>query len=207
MNKRHPILFPLVFIILHSSFRICSAGCVIQAQPAVAATGLVVTQFAVPVAVPQYAVPVAPQSFVQYGGSAVMPQSAAQQSTSSNDTVEDRIAAKILARLTSAGVIKPEALPSVVSKACVQCHGGPVPKAGLDLSDVRRIGPDERLAAINRITADDAAKRMPPAGSGVKLTPEEAGRLLHEISSAPYAAQSPAPVPRQPAPAPAPAKQ
>ncbi|HWC88697.1 MAG TPA: c-type cytochrome domain-containing protein [Pirellulales bacterium] len=174
---------------------------------------LVVTQFAVPVAVPQYAVPVAPQSYVQYGGGAVVPAPAGRQATGANDTAEDRIAAKILARLTSAGVIKPEAIPSLVSKTCAGCHSGPQPKAGLDLSTLQTLGPDVRLKCIGRVLSDDPGQRMPPASSGKTPSAEDLGRLLQELSTRGQepgvagGANAPqpqaAPVPASPAPAPA----
>lgn len=155
------------------------------------ATGIVVTQFAVPVAVPQYAIPVAPQSYVQYGGGQISPVPSGNQPTGTNDTAEDRIAAKILARLTSAGVIKPEAIPSLVSKTCAGCHSGPQPKAGLNLSDLRTLSPDAKLKSIGRVLADDELQRMPPATSGKKLSAEDIGRLLQELSAARLPAAAP----------------
>jgi hypothetical protein len=171
---------------------IAGARCAVGGCAVPAAAGIVVTQFAVPVAVPQYAVPVAPQSYVQYGGGQIAPAPSGSQPTNSNETVEDRIAAKILARLTSAGVIKPEALPSLVSKTCATCHSGPRPKAGLDLSDARTLTPELKLTAINRVLADDEAQRMPPPASGAKLSPEDIGRLLQELSTAPRLPAAPA---------------
>ncbi|HEY5313330.1 MAG TPA: c-type cytochrome domain-containing protein, partial [Pirellulales bacterium] len=128
--------------------------------------------------------------------------------------VEDRIAAKILARLTSAGVIKPEAIPSLVSKTCAGCHSGPQPKAGLDLSDLRTLAPDVRLKCIGRVLSDDPSQRMPPASSGKTLSAEDLGRLLQEFAAraqAPRGAggangSQPPPVPPPASPAPAPAE-
>ncbi|HEX3658641.1 MAG TPA: hypothetical protein VHV55_22810 [Pirellulales bacterium] len=206
-------VFVFLFIIHHSYFIISSAhaGCGF-AQPVVQ-QNLVVAQFAVPVAVPQYVVPIAPQSYVQYGGGAVMPAPAGRQATGGNDTAEDRIAARILARLTSAGVIKPEAIPSLVSKTCAGCHSGPQPKAGLDLSNLQALSPDIRLKCIGRVLSDDTSQRMPPVSSGKTLSAEELGRLLQEFSShgqesggtsgANAQPSPPAAVPAGPAPAPA----
>lgn len=186
----------VLFIIHHSSFIIpASAGCGACATATVAApaaTNFVVTQFAVPVAVPQYVVPIAPQSFVQYGGFGAsayssggqMPAPAGRQPTSSNETLEDRIAAKIVARLTSSGVLSPEAVPSLVSRTCAGCHSGAQPKGGLDLSDVRKLAAEVRLKCVGRVLTDDPNQRMPPTSSGKNLNADELGRLLQELSAA-----------------------
>ncbi|HEX4132466.1 MAG TPA: c-type cytochrome domain-containing protein [Pirellulales bacterium] len=145
----------------------------------VAATGLVVTQFAVPVAVPQYTVPVAPTSFVQYGG---------QLSASSGITteaLEDRIVAKVLKGLQASGTIKAAAAPSLVGRACATCHGATNPKAGLSLAATTALTADERLKSISRVLADDPQLRMPPSSSGIKLSAEELGKLLQELSQVP----------------------
>jgi hypothetical protein len=204
------IAFP--FIIHHSDFIIASASAGCGFAPAVVQQNLVVTQFAVPVAVPQYVVPVAPQSYVQYGSGAIMPTPAGRQATGGNDTAEDRIAAKILARLTSAGVIKSEAIPSLVSKNCAGCHSGPQPKAGLDLSNPRTLGADVKLKCIGRVLADDQTQRMPPVSSGKTLSAEDLGRVLQELSVSNQdsggagGANSPLPQPTPIPPGPAPAE-
>lgn len=140
----------------------------------VASGGLLVTQFAVPVAVPQYVAPVAPQSYVQYGSG---------YSTSSLDSLEDRIAAKVLKGLQSAGVGTTAATgTTLVARNCVRCHSGAKPQAGLDLSDSTKLGADDRLRAIRAVLADDATKRMPPASAAIKLSAEDTGKLLQELS-------------------------
>lgn len=139
--------------------------------------GLVVTQFAVPVAVPQYAAPVAPPSYVQYG---------AGYSTSSTESLEDRIAAKVIQGLQAAGTLRAaSAAPTLVARNCSKCHSGPTPKGKLDLSIPTKLAADDRLRAIRAVLADDEAQRMPPAASGVKLSAEELGKLLQELSQSP----------------------
>jgi hypothetical protein len=139
--------------------------------------GLLVTQFAVPVAVPQYAAPVAPPSYVQYGTG---------YSTSSTESLEDRIAAKVIQGLQATGTLRPAALPpTLVARSCSKCHSGPTPKGKLDLSDASKLAAADRLRAIRAVLADDETQRMPPVTSGVKLSAEELGKLLQELSQSP----------------------
>ena len=146
-------------------------------QTTVVTGGLLVTQFAVPVAVPQYAAPVAPPSYVQYG---------AGYSTSSTESLEDRIAAKVIQGLQAAGSLRPaNPAPTLVAKNCAKCHSGATPKGNLDLSAPAKLAADDRLRAIRAVLADDEAQRMPPATSGVKLSAEELGKLLQELSQSP----------------------
>ncbi|HWB00750.1 MAG TPA: c-type cytochrome domain-containing protein [Pirellulales bacterium] len=143
-------------------------------------TGLVVTQFAVPVAVPQYAVPVAPTSYVQYGGAAT--SAVSSNSNLSTEALEDRIAAKVLQGLRASGEIKPFATPSIVGRVCGGCHGATDPKGGLSLAHLETLSCDDRLKCIARALADDDQSRMPPVASGIKLAPDELGKLLQELS-------------------------
>ena len=139
--------------------------------------GLLVTQFAVPVAVPQYAARVAPPSYVQYG---------AGYSTSATETIEDRIAAKVIQGLQAAGTLRPAAVgPTLVTQNCSRCHSGPTPKGKLDLSLPSKLSADDRLPRHPRVLADDEAQRMPPAASGVKLSADQLGKLLQELSQSP----------------------
>ncbi|MBS0207794.1 MAG: hypothetical protein JSS27_02470 [Planctomycetes bacterium] len=148
---------------------------VVVASATAVPAGVVVTQFAVPVAVPQYAVPVAPQSYVQYGGQV--------GAATPLEGLEDRIAAKVVRNLQAAGVNSALAAPpSLIAKHCGSCHSGATPKAGLDLTSLAALGETQRLSCIARVLADDASQRMPPAASGAKLTAEEVGRLLQELS-------------------------
>jgi mono/diheme cytochrome c family protein len=147
------------------------------AQPALVPSGLIVTQFAVPVAVPQYAIPVAPQSYVQYGGHVGATAPAL-------DALEDRIVARVLQGLRDANA-QDSAVPrrpSLVVKHCGACHAGPEPKAELDLSDLSSLDASRRLECVSRVLSDDPAQRMPPAASATRLSAEDVGRLLQELS-------------------------
>ena len=138
------------------------------------------TQFAVPVAVPQYVVPVAPQSYVQYG------MGASGYSTTSQESLEDRIAAKVIRGLQASGGLKALAEPpTLVSRNCTSCHSGAAPKGNLDLTDLARLSAERRLKCIGRVLADDEAVRMPPKASGATLNPDELGKLLQELSQTP----------------------
>ncbi len=149
-----------------------------------AATGLVVTQFAVPVAVPQYAVPVAPASHVQYGGYGQV--GSASASPPSTTAMEDRIVAKVVKALESSGRLTPQAAAdTAVSRSCASCHGQVDPKAGLSLTNLAVLSADQRLRAIERTLSDDPLTRMPPASSNIKLSPEDLGKVLQELSHAP----------------------
>jgi mono/diheme cytochrome c family protein len=143
-------------------------------QTTVVTSGLLVTQFAVPVAVPQYVATVAPPSYVQYGSG---------YSTSSTETLEDRIAAKVIQGLQASGNWRAAgAAPTLVAQSCARCHSGPTPNGKLDLSVPSKLAAEDRLRAIRAVLADDEARRMPPASSGVKLSAEEVGKVLQELS-------------------------
>jgi hypothetical protein len=73
----------------------------------------------------------------------------------------------------------------LVARNCSKCHSGPTPKGKLDLSTPSKLAADDRLRAIRAVLADDEAQRMPPAASGVKLSAEELGKLLQELSQSP----------------------
>ena len=136
--------------------------------------GFIVTQFAVPVAVPQYVVPVAPASHVQYGGAAPL---------AINEALEDRIVAKVLKGLQGSATFKAQASSeAAITKSCVSCHNAISPKGGLSLADMTALTAEQRLKCIARTLSDDPQMRMPPASSGMKLSPEELGTLLHELS-------------------------
>ncbi|HEX3870197.1 MAG TPA: c-type cytochrome domain-containing protein [Pirellulales bacterium] len=157
-------------------------------QTQVASTALVVTQFAVPVAVPQYAVTVAPTSHVQYGGVSTGANQTSYGTVgatkTSDTTLEDRIAAKVVKALEASGKLSgvPKPPQTAVAQACAKCHGGVNPKGGLSLEDVSSLSDEQRLKSIARVLADDATQRMPPAASDIKLSAEDIGKVLQELS-------------------------
>lgn len=163
-----------------------AGGPIVKQQAVVLPQGVVVTQYAVPVAVPQYTHTVAPQSYVTYG---------VPQQTESTATVESLTAeiAALRRALEESGQIRPQALPSLVTQSCGKCHSGPEAKGGFDLSDHAKLSSADRLKAINRMLADDPKQRMPPPASGHDIDAATLGRLIQEFSVV-------SPVPKESAP-------
>jgi mono/diheme cytochrome c family protein len=122
-------------------------------------SGLAIVPFAVPVAVP---VAVVSQPTVLYAYSRYVPQPAAPATDA-----------------TAAGErVTPH---SIVARSCRSCHAGNAPAAGLDLSDLTRLEPRQRLQAIARVVSDDPAVRMP---RGSTLSPADIGAAIQELSAA-----------------------
>lgn len=175
-----------------------AAGCHVAVQ-AHNPQQLVITPFAIPVAVPLATV--AP---VQYGYSyqgAAAGYLGQANYRSPDDDFADRVAAKLATRLASMQA-QPAAAQSLdlVTQKCAKCHTGPAAKGDWDLS---RLGtPAGRLEAISRITAEDPALRMP---KGSPLKPEEIGSLIHTLSSRPASTtQATGPATKSPPPEPVP---
>lgn len=170
--------FALLFVLALFSVAPCEGGGFVKQSVALVPTGQIVTQFATPVGVPVFASPVAPQSFVQYGTQSL--------STPRTDLAEvKQEIAELKAMLVDAaksGAITGLNLPNLVRKSCGQCHGPVDPKAGLDLSTLDKLTPEQRLKAIDRMLQDDPAGRMPPADSNVKLSAEDLGKLIQEFT-------------------------
>lgn len=70
---------------------------------------------------------------------------------------------------------------TAIQQTCIACHSGPTPKGGLDLSDMAFVSCEQRLAAIGRVTSDDAKLQMPPAGRP-RPDPSAIGALVQELS-------------------------
>lgn len=145
---------------------------------------VVVSQFAVPVAVPQYVVPqyaqpVAPPSYVQYGN---IPRST--HSGAATDALEERIAERVVRALRAGGVSATAATApaSLVGRTCGNCHGDAQARGNLNLARPGELSAERRLQAIARVLSDDPQRRMPPPASDMRLAPEELGLLLQELS-------------------------
>ena len=120
---------------------------------------------------------------VQY----VQPQSYyAVGQAAQEDALAERIAARVLAKLEAAATVKTEAVSSLAMQHCAKCHGGPEPKAGLDLSG--DLDCETRLHAIRMLLADDESKRMP---KGKPLDAETLGLLIQEFATPPTQGDSP----------------
>jgi cytochrome c553 len=78
---------------------------------------------------------------------------------------------------------------TLIAKSCAKCHSGPAPKAKLDLSSPAGLSADDRLRAIRAVLSDDETHRMPPPASDVKLSAEDLGKLLQELSQSPKEVQ------------------
>lgn len=121
-------------------------------------TGLVVTPFAVPVAVPVAVIsrPAVFYAYSQYAGS---------------PPCEPPKPAPTVAAAQP---------PSIIARACLACHGDDRPQAGLSLASLSSLSPEQRLEAIARVVSDDPRQRMP---KGAVLSAREIGQLLQELSA------------------------
>jgi mono/diheme cytochrome c family protein len=133
---------------------------VVMKQQAVA-----IVPFAVPVAVP---VAVVARPAVFYG---LSPYAVSGTGAAADETPQ--VAAPAAAHPAASEA------KSLVARSCISCHGGTAPKAGLDLSDLGALTPQQRLAAVARVVSDDAALRMPPDRA---LAPGEIGAVLQELA-------------------------
>lgn len=138
----------------------------------------VVTPFAVPVAVP-----VAPYSATYYSNQT-------QPYTKPLESEEDRILRK-LARFMleeqGSGTVKALAeKPTLFASKCATCHN----KNKVDgFRDLNALTSDQKLEAIEAVVTE----RMPKGG---KLSPEEVGQLMLELSSKPKATIQSEPPPK-----------
>jgi mono/diheme cytochrome c family protein len=124
-----------------------------------------VVPFAVPVAVP---VAVVSRPAVFYG---LSPYAVSGSGAAADET--QQVAAPAATHRAASEA------KSLVARSCISCHGGAAPKAGLDLSDLGALTPQQRLAAVARVVSDDAALRMPPDRA---LAPGEIGAVLQELA-------------------------
>lgn len=105
------------------------------------------------------------------------------------DAIAERVAAKVLERLSGAKMPAepgaPEPIPgehaqlnqSAVGQSCVKCHSGEKPKAGIDFTVVASLDCETRLAAMTAVLE----QRMPP---GKPLDATAVGDVLHEFATA-----------------------
>ena len=140
-------------------------------------TPLVVTEFAVPIAVPVAAA--APYS---YGY-------ASNAGFGAAGIVNELRALRIeLSQVRSGGLSAVNSLagnstvekPSLVRQTCAKCHGGSEPKAGVSLDNLAALDDATRLKAAAAVLSD----RMPKGG---KLDADTAGKLLLELTTKPSA--------------------
>ncbi len=121
-------------------------------------------------------------------------QAYAQQSAfDSSETTVEAIAARVVDKLRGGNPAAAMASPaepsralqsrttsiSIVGQKCVACHSGPNGKAGLSLTNLAVLDCSTRLKAVRAVLSE----RMPK--DGPRLTPEEAGKVLEELSARP----------------------
>lgn len=129
----------------------------------------VVTPFAVPVAVP-----VAPYSATYYSNQA-------KPYTNPPESEEDRILRKLarfmLEEQGGTGVKALAEKPTLFASKCASCH---TKQKVEGFTDLKLLSSDQKLEAIEAVVTE----RMPKGG---KLSPEEVGQLMLELSSKPKA--------------------
>lgn len=147
-------------------------------QNAVVVQDFAAVQFAVPIGVPVAQVTPA---FYSYNATAQTYRPQVQAQSDDAKLFEEFLTWK-KAREVS---VRATGVETAVFKACSKCHAGPSPKVGFgilgDLTDA------DRIKAIGEVITG----RMPKGG---KLSPEEVGKVLGELSGAkdkPAAAVSP----------------
>jgi hypothetical protein len=130
---------------------------------------------AVPVAV-SIGVPVAAAAPYYYSYQQFAPQ------TQSVDV--EAIAARVVEKLRVAEGPRaldtpntPTPMPAtMLVQKCLKCHAGANPKGGLSLENLAALSCEIRLKAVRAVLAE----KMPKGGP--RLTPEEAGRVLEELT-------------------------
>ncbi len=128
----------------------------------VSTSGLTVVPFAVPVAVPVATVQVPTVLYSYSASGAAHPTAPASTDIGAHvDTAEEAT--------------------SIIQQACVRCHGGEAPQAGLSLESLDGLSREQRLEAVARLVSDDPDLRMP---RGATLAPAEIGRVLQALSGA-----------------------
>ena len=160
---------------------VASATCRVTTSRAAvihAASANVVVQFAVPVAVPvaSYAPYWYATNHAQFAPYGAPVSHEASRSSPSSPTATATDSGRDATLSQSQPATKPETAPvSILQAKCLKCHSGPAAKHELDLSDPAKLSSDLRLNAIRQVVSE----KMP---QGSKLTAEETGRLIEELS-------------------------
>jgi hypothetical protein len=129
-------------------------------------------------------VPVAQAAPYYYSYQSYAPQTSFEPGES---TIE-AIAARVVEKLRNANASTPQnamsqsnslrpTANSLVQLKCASCHGGPQAKANLRLDEPATLDCATRLKAIRAVLSEKMPKGGPP------LTPEEAGKVLEELSA------------------------
>jgi hypothetical protein len=129
-------------------------------------------------------VPVAQAAPYYYSYQAYAPQTSYEP----GEATVEAIAARVVEKLRGPNSTPPQGAPSqplglrptavsLVQQKCAVCHSGPQAKAGLRLDNLTSLDCAVRLKAIRAVLAE----KMPK--DGPRLTPEEAGKVLEELSA------------------------
>lgn len=146
---------------------------------------IVANAFAVPVGVP-----VSPYAPYAYSSSQQQQQAYAAPPRSAEDVLAERLAVKIAGKLglTVQNEVKALEKPTAFSQSCAKCHAKGDSALGKPELHFDQLTEAQRLKSIDAIVHD----RMPKGG---KLSPEQAGALIRELSAKPKAADVPPPLP------------
>ena len=159
--------------------------CNVVRNQAVAVTPLVVTEFAVPIAVPVAAA--APYSY-GYASNAGFDAAGIVGELRALRMELSQARSGGLSPNNSSAASSTVEKPSLVRQTCAKCHGGAEPKAGVSLDNLEALDDATRLKAAAAVLSD----RMPKGG---KLDADTAGKLLLELTTKPSAAgQQPSPL-------------
>ncbi len=175
------------FVIVASCVAALFQPCQARAVCRVRTSGVASTFVAVPLSV-TVGVPVAQVAPYYYSYQATAALSA---TSDSSDAAIDAIAAKVVAKLRqvephigasaeSAALTPPRPRASaavmLVGQKCAVCHSGAAPKANLSLESISGLDCQTRLKAVRAVLSE----KMPKGGP--RLSPEEAGRILEELT-------------------------
>jgi mono/diheme cytochrome c family protein len=114
-----------------------------------------------------------------YSYQAFAPQSAP---LAANDATVEAIAARVAEKLrppstgAAAATSQPPPPETLVAQKCAKCHGGSEPKGNLSLENLGLLDCNTRLRAVRAVLSE----KMPKGGP--RLTPEEAGKVLDELT-------------------------
>jgi hypothetical protein len=167
----------LLLIALGTTIQTATAACRVKTVAVESSTVVVLA----PVAI---GVPVAQAAPYYYSYQAYAPQASFEP----GEATVEAIATRVVDKLRGPNSSPPQGAPSqplglrptavsLVQQKCAACHSGPQAKAGLRLDNLTSLDCGVRLKAIRAVLAE----KMPK--DGPRLTPEEAGKVLEELSA------------------------
>jgi hypothetical protein len=160
---------------------VAQAACRVQTRTV--AANVVAVPLAVTVGVPVAQVAPYYYSYQATAGSAVSDSSDAVIAAKVVSKLRQGAAPAALSESSPSAARAPSATPAppqatLVSQKCAICHSGSAPKANLSLENISRLDCVARLKAVRAVLTE----KMPKGGP--RLTPEEAGKILEELTQA-----------------------